>query len=53
MAKVVGLNEGKSGPLGAIGVRFMIWGEESEEGSRSSSTRSAARPGRATASTQP
>jgi quercetin dioxygenase-like cupin family protein len=31
-AKVVGPHDGRAGPLGAIGVRFMIWGEESGGG---------------------
>jgi quercetin dioxygenase-like cupin family protein len=30
--KVVGRHDGKAGPLGAIGVRFMIWGDESGGG---------------------
>ena len=30
-AKIVGPNDGKSGPLAAIGVRFMIWGDETGE----------------------
>jgi mannose-6-phosphate isomerase-like protein (cupin superfamily) len=29
--KIVGPNDGKAGPLAAIGVRFMIWGEETGE----------------------
>ena len=29
--KIVGPNDGKAGPLAAIGVRFMIWGDETGE----------------------
>ena len=30
--KVIGPDDGRAGPLGAIGVRFMIWGDESGGG---------------------
>src|SRR4026207_2083830 len=31
-AKIVGPKDGKAGNLGAVGARFMIWGEESGGG---------------------